>query len=75
MIYYDAEADIVYVALRDGEIARSVEHKWGLLDVDAAGETVGAEYWHASEGMPAELLATLPAPPHASPTPLPRSAA
>jgi uncharacterized protein YuzE len=75
MMYYDPEADIVYVALGDGHVARSVEQEWGLIDVDDAGETVGAEYWHASEGMPAALLAKLPAPPHASPAPAPRSAA
>jgi hypothetical protein len=39
------------------------EHEWGLLDVDAAGNAVGAEYWHASQRLPTELLQALPAPP------------
>jgi uncharacterized protein YuzE len=74
MMYYDREADIVYVALDDGEIARSVEHDWGLLDVDETGRTLGAEYWRASEQLPAELLSALP-PPEVPRTPVPKSAA
>ena len=41
----------------------SNEHDSGLLDLDAAGNVIGAEYWHASRRLPAELLNALPAPP------------
>ena len=60
--YYDREADIVYVELQDVAIARSVEHDWGLIDVDAEGSPIGLEYWDASNRLPAELLGALPSP-------------
>ncbi len=63
MTYYDRDSDIVYVTLAEREVDHSVEHDWGLLDVDAQGTAVGAEYWHASRRLPTELLAVLPAPP------------
>jgi len=57
--YYDPEADILYVELRSGEAARSVEHDWGLIDLGDDGEPVGAEYWDASETLPPALLGAL----------------
>ena len=60
--YYDREADIVYVGLRDAEAARSAEHEWGLIDLGDDGEPVGVEYWDASDHLPAEMLDVLPAP-------------
>jgi uncharacterized protein YuzE len=63
MTYYDRDSDIVYVELSDAQVDHSVEREWGLLDVDPSGATVGAECWNASQRLPAELLAALPAPP------------
>jgi len=60
--YYDREADIVYVQLRDAEVARSEEHGWGLIDLGRDGEPVGMEYWDASEHLAAEFLDALPEP-------------
>ncbi|MGH3609253.1 MAG: DUF2283 domain-containing protein [Pseudonocardiaceae bacterium] len=62
MTYYDREADIVYVGLRDSEVARSQEHGWGLIDLDRDGEPVGMEYWDASAHLAAEFLDALPEP-------------
>ncbi len=61
-MYYDREADIVYIELTDGEVARTIEYEWGLIDVDANATPIGAEYWSASQRLPAELLAALPGP-------------
>ena len=60
--YYDREADILYVELRAADAPRNVEHGWGLIDLGDDGVPVGIEYWDASERLPAELLAALPAP-------------
>jgi uncharacterized protein YuzE len=62
MTYYDRDADILYVELADAQVARSVEHEWGLIDLSDEGTPVGLEYWHASEHLPAEMLGALPAP-------------
>jgi uncharacterized protein YuzE len=59
--YYDREADIVYVQLRDADVARSEEHDWGLIDLGEDRKPVGMEYWDASQHMPAEFLDALPA--------------
>lgn len=61
--YYDRDSDIAYFEISDAPVERSNEHEWGLLDLDAAGSVVGAEYWHASQRLPSELLQALPAPP------------
>jgi uncharacterized protein YuzE len=61
--YYDRDSDIAYFEISDARVDHSTEHDWGLLDVDAAGNVVGAEYWNASRRLPAELLDALPAPP------------
>lgn len=58
--YYDREGDILYVQLRDGQVARSVEHDWGLIDLGDDGQPVGVEYWDASDHLPAEMLGALP---------------
>ena len=63
MTYYDRQADIVFVALNDAAVERSVERDWGLIELAADGATVGMEYWAASERLPKEFLAALPAPP------------
>jgi uncharacterized protein YuzE len=61
--YYDRDSDIAYFEISDGLVDHSSEHDWGLLDVDAAGNVVGAEYWNASGRLPAERLEALPASP------------
>ena len=63
MTYYDRDSDIAYFEILDARVDHSSEHEWGLLDLDAAGKVVGAEYWHASRQLPAELLDALPVPP------------
>jgi uncharacterized protein YuzE len=62
MTYYDRQADIVYVELVDDSVAQSIEHGWGLIDVNSSGQTVGFECWTASQRFPAELLDALPQP-------------
>lgn len=62
---YDREADIAWFRLPgfDAGSARTEQAEWGLHDVDqATGATVALEFWRASTRLPAELLATLPAP-------------
>jgi len=61
--YYDRDSDIAYFEISAAHIERSDELSWGLLDVDAAGNVVGAECWRASQRLPRELLEALPAPP------------
>ena len=63
MTYYDRDSDIAYFEISDARVDHSSEHAWGLLDVDAAGNAVGAEYWNASHQLPTQLWAALPAPP------------
>jgi uncharacterized protein YuzE len=48
MTYYDRDSDIAYFEISNARVDRSSEHEWGLLDPDAAGKVVGAEYWHAA---------------------------
>jgi len=61
--YYDREADIAWLPTGDSDDVVSEEVQWGLIDHDAATDAVvGIEVWSASERLPAELLATLPAP-------------
>ena len=61
--YYDRDSDIAYFEISAAHIERSDELPWGLLDIDAAGNVVGAECWQASQRLPRELLEALPAPP------------
>ena len=63
--HYDAEADIAWFALPGWEAEKVVsdEEPFGLRDVHGeTGETVGLEFWKASERLPSELLAALPRP-------------
>jgi uncharacterized protein YuzE len=61
--YYDREADIAWLPTGDSDDVVSEEVQWGLIDHDASTDAVvGIEVWSASERLPAELLATLPAP-------------
>ena len=61
--YYDRDADIAWLPTGDSDDVVSEEVEWGLLDHDVGSdEIVGIEVWSASKRLPAELLATLPAP-------------
>ena len=61
--YYDRDADIAWLPTGNSDDVVSEEVEWGLLDHDAGSdEIVGIEVWAASKRLPAELLATLPAP-------------
>lgn len=60
--HYDPEVDIALIVLQQGNAA-SEEHEWGLVDRDADdGHLMGFEIWDASQRLPPELLAALPAP-------------
>ena len=64
--HYDRDADIAWLRCEgyDGGTVVSEEASWGLRDLDpATRQVVGLEFWHASESLPDELLAMLPAPP------------
>jgi uncharacterized protein YuzE len=61
--YYDRDSDIAYFEISASDVEGSEELPWGLLDLDAAGNVVGAEYWNASHRLPRALLEALPAPP------------
>ena len=61
--YYDREADIAWLPTGDSTNVVSEEVEWGLVDHDSAtDEVVAVEVWSASKRLPAEVLATLPAP-------------
>lgn len=61
--YYDRDADIAWLPTGDSEDVVSEEVEWGLIDHDSGtDEVVAIEVWSASKRLPAELLATLPAP-------------
>jgi uncharacterized protein YuzE len=61
--YYDREADIAWLPTGDSTDVVSEEVEWGLIDHDATtDEVVAIEVWSASKRLPAEVLATLPAP-------------
>jgi uncharacterized protein YuzE len=61
--YYDREADIAWLPTGDSTDVVSEEVEWGLVDHDSAtDEVVAVEVWSASKRLPAEVLATLPAP-------------
>jgi uncharacterized protein YuzE len=61
--YYDRDADIAWLPTGDSEDVVSEEVEWGLIDHDSGtDEVVAIEVWSASQRLPAELLATLPAP-------------
>lgn len=61
--YYDREADIAWLPTGESADVVSEEVKWGLVDHDSTTDRVVAiEVWSASKRLPAEVLATLPAP-------------
>jgi uncharacterized protein YuzE len=61
--YYDREADIAWLPTGSSSDVVSEEVGWGLIDHDSGtDEVVAVEVWSASKRLPAELLATLPAP-------------
>ncbi|HEU5254190.1 MAG TPA: hypothetical protein VFU16_12795 [Solirubrobacterales bacterium] len=61
--YYDRDADIVWFPTGQSEDVVSEEVDWGLIDHDSHTDAVVAiEIWAASQRLPSELLATLPAP-------------
>ncbi|HEU4737423.1 MAG TPA: DUF2283 domain-containing protein [Solirubrobacterales bacterium] len=61
--YYDREADIAWLPTGNSDDVVSEEVDWGLIDHDSGtDEVVAVEVWSASKRLPAELLATLPAP-------------
>jgi len=64
--HYDREADIAWLRFEgyDGSAVVSEEAPWGLRDLDPkTHQVVGLEFWRASDTLPDELLAMLPAPP------------
>lgn len=61
--YNDRDADIAWLPTGDSTDVVSEEVEWGLIDHDSAtDEVVAVEVWSASKRLPAEVLATLPAP-------------
>ena len=61
--YYDSDADIAWFPTGESNDVVSEEVGWGLLDHDSGtDQIVGIEVWSASDRLPPELLATLPAP-------------
>ena len=64
--HYDPQADIAWLRFEDYDPSTVVaeETDFGLRELSAADRhLVGLEYWRASERLPADLLAMLPAPP------------
>jgi uncharacterized protein YuzE len=64
--HYDPQADIAWLRFEGYEPSTVVaeETDFGLREVSAEDRRlVGLEYWRASERLPADLLALLPAPP------------
>jgi uncharacterized protein YuzE len=67
--HYDPSVDIAWIRFEgyDGRTAVSTQEEWGLEERDpSSGEVVALEMWRASERLPSELLALLPAPPPVS---------
>jgi uncharacterized protein YuzE len=61
--YYDRDADIAWLPTGESADVVSEEVGWGLIDHDSTtDEVVTIEVWSASKRLPAEVLATLPAP-------------
>jgi uncharacterized protein YuzE len=49
---YHADIDILYMQLRDADVARSSElDLWRNIDLSAAGELIGVEFVNASQGV------------------------
>jgi hypothetical protein len=62
MTYYERESDILYIGLKNDYVARSVEHEWGVVDFNTAGQPVGFECLDVSRWFPPDLLALIPEP-------------
>jgi uncharacterized protein YuzE len=64
--HYDPRADIAWLRFDGYDPATVIaeETDFGLRELSIADrQLVGLEYWRASERLPADLLAMLPAPP------------
>ncbi|HEX8977171.1 MAG TPA: hypothetical protein VF781_11705 [Solirubrobacteraceae bacterium] len=64
--HYDPQADIAWLRFDgyDPAIVIAEETDFGLRELAPVDrQLVGLEYWRASERLPADLLAMLPAPP------------
>ena len=49
-VYYDPEADILYIMLREGPVEDTVEAGEDvLIELDEKGEIIGIEIWRASD--------------------------
>lgn len=63
--HYDSDADIAWLRFEgyDPNTVVAEEVDIGLRELDPrTGKVVGLEYWNASSGLPADLLALLPPP-------------
>ncbi|HQY90935.1 MAG: DUF2283 domain-containing protein [Caldilineaceae bacterium] len=59
-IDYDPEADAVYIRLRDGEVAQTVESsKYIYVDVDASGVPLGIEILFAKNMLGARDMTSI----------------
>jgi hypothetical protein len=64
--HYGEQADIAWLRFEGYDPATVIaeEVDFGLRELDPADRrVVGLEYWRASQALPPELLAMLPAPP------------
>lgn len=60
--HYDPDVDIALISFETGN-AVSEEHEWGLIDRNPDDDhLMGFEIWNASDRLPPELIAALPAP-------------
>ena len=49
-VYYDPEADILYIMLREGPVEDTVEAGEDVfIELDEKGEIIGIEIWRASD--------------------------
>lgn len=65
MSHYAPDDDIAWLVLEgyEGGRADGERHEWGLVERDReTGRVVAFEVWHASQRLPAEMLAALPEP-------------
>ena len=51
-IYYDPEADILYILLRDGPVEDTIEVVEDVfIELDEKGSVIGIEIWRASKNV------------------------
>lgn len=61
-VYYDPEADILYILLREGPVEDTVEAAEDVfIELDEKGEVIGIEIWHASKNVLEPLSQTIAA--------------